>query len=389
VTTPLLQANGVRVRARDSTRRSGRDSIVGPCTLSVERGAAVAIYGPNGAGKTTLLQALAVLSRGTVTDGEIVFDAQPINSRRSLRDFRRRTAVVFQSALLLRGTVIDNVALGLKLRGVDAAERERAARPWLERMGIAALAARDVRGLSGGEAQRVSLARAFVLEPELIFLDEPFSSLDAPTRAALVDDLALLFRERGTTALFVSHDPAEVRRLCQRCIVLDSGSIVQQGTISEVFDRPRSKRVAAIVGVENILTARVVRQEATHDVQVDCEGALLPCSDVADIAGVAGVAGIANVAVGASLCVALDPHEVDLLAGSGSDAKPAAALAGVVAAVTETSRREVAVSIRLASGRHVRVVTAAAPHISLNAAVSIAPRRGALRAIESLAHSDP
>ena len=153
--------------------------------------------------------------------------------------FRRRIATVFQEPLLLNASVYDNAALGLKLRNVDSREIERRLRPWLERLGISRLASRTVRTLSGGEAQRTSLARALVLDPELLLLDEPFSALDQPSRDVLLDDLQEILQGTGTTTVFVTHDRNEAFRVASRIGVMAGGELLQLGRRPR-FSRARS-----------------------------------------------------------------------------------------------------------------------------------------------------
>ena len=170
-------------------------------------------------------------------------------------------AVVFQEALLLDTSVAENVATGLKLRGVARAERERRVSTWLERFGIAHLARRSARSLSGGEAQRVSLARAFALDPEALLLDEPFSALDAPTRAAVTADLMAVVRSTQTTTVMVTHDLDEALALGDRVGVLIGGQLRQIGPPEEVFATPADAEVAGFVGVETIVSGVVVAQD--------------------------------------------------------------------------------------------------------------------------------
>jgi tungstate transport system ATP-binding protein len=167
-------------------------------------------------------------------------------------------AVVFQEPLLLDRTVAANVETGLTLRGVPRAERKRRVQRWLAAFGIANLAQRSARTLSGGEAQRASLARAFALEPEVLLLDEPFSALDNPTRLAIVDDLALALSETNVTALLVTHDHDEAARLGDRVAVMIGGRIRQIGAPADVFGAPADEETAAFVGVETIVAAEVV-----------------------------------------------------------------------------------------------------------------------------------
>jgi tungstate transport system ATP-binding protein len=210
----------------------------------------LAIIGPNGGGKSTLLRVMGLLqspTRGTVLfGGEHAFDGNAL-------ELRRRIATVFQEPLLLNVTVHENVALGLKLRGVPGGEIARRLEPWLERLGIAHLRGRSARSLSGGEAQRTSLARALVLEPEILLLDEPFAALDPTSREALLRDFQSIIKESGITTVFVTHDRNEAFSLAGRVGVLHHGRLLEVGPREDVFRRPASAVAAEIVGVENRL----------------------------------------------------------------------------------------------------------------------------------------
>ena len=240
---PLLQASGI------SVHRGGRLTLK-PSDFTVRAGETVGIYGPNGAGKSTLLLALAGLL--PLTSGTITMRGQVLGQDLTPFAYHRRIAAVFQEPLLLRGTVADNVGLGLALRGVDRAEREARVPPVLQQLKIAHLADRSIGMLSGGEAQRTSLARALVLDPEVLFLDEPFAALDQPTRRRLVHEFANLLRARLMATVFVTHDLAEASTICDRCAILDAGAIIQEGPLRELIEGPRTERVAEIVGFENI-----------------------------------------------------------------------------------------------------------------------------------------
>ncbi|MDQ0286068.1 tungstate transport system ATP-binding protein [Desulfofundulus luciae] len=197
----------------------------------------IALIGANGAGKSTLLQVMALLLKPT--RGTVEFRGVPATPRNALA-IRRRMAVVFQEPLLLNTTVYENVATGLKLRGVPQGEMKKRVDRWLELLGIAHLAGRRSHQLSGGEAQRVSLARAFALEPDVLFLDEPFSALDFPTRLSLLNELDRLLKDTGIAAIFVTHDFSEVPYLTDRVAVLKNGRLVKTGTFEEIFKvKPR------------------------------------------------------------------------------------------------------------------------------------------------------
>ena len=217
-------------------------------SLALQTGEVLAILGANGAGKSTLLRVMALLQRPDEGTVELFgVEAQP---KKSLK-LRRRVATVFQNPLLLNESVYNNAALGLRLRGMAGREIERRLTPWLERLGIAHLANRTARSLSGGEAQRASLARAFAVEPELLLLDEPFAAVDPVSRELLVLDFHVIVRETRTAAVLVTHDRQEGFALADRIGVLKEGRLVQLGAREEVFQRPATASVAAIVGVEN------------------------------------------------------------------------------------------------------------------------------------------
>jgi tungstate transport system ATP-binding protein len=246
---------------RDVVVRYGALSALQIPSLDVATNDVLAVIGPNGAGKSTLLRVMGLLQRpsaGTVSfRGEVGHDSDQLQ-------IRRRIATVFQEPLLLNATVHENAALGLKLRGTGGREIDRRLRPWLERLGIAHLSARSARTLSGGEAQRTSLARALVLEPELLLLDEPFAGLDPSSREALQHDFHRIAKEMHVTTVLVTHDREEAFTLAERVGVLKDGRLLQLGSREEVFLRPRAESVAEIVGVENRLPGVVEGGDLDH-----------------------------------------------------------------------------------------------------------------------------
>ncbi len=243
---------------RDLIVCQGGQKVLEVPHLEVRRGEVLAVIGPNGAGKSTLLLAIARLLQPEA--GEILFHGQPVTPQADL-EYRRKIALVLQEPLLLNDTVFNNVAVGLQLRRLPKGEVEARVKAWLERLGIASLARRRARSLSGGDAQRTSLGRAFALQPDLLLLDEPFSALDAPTRQALLEDLQTLLAETRQTAVFITHDLDEALMLGQRVAVLLAGALRQVGTPAEVFNAPSDPQVAAFVGVETILPGQVLKEE--------------------------------------------------------------------------------------------------------------------------------
>lgn len=209
--------------------------------LSIQEGEVLAVVGPNGAGKSTLLLTLARLLKPKT--GTILFSGQP-TEKESDTAYRRRIGLVMQDPLLFDTSVYENVASGLKFRHIAKDEIRRKVPLALERLGVAHLSKRRASHLSGGEAQRVSLARALVLEPELLLLDEPFSALDPPTRASILGDLGQLLAETATTTVFVTHDLQEARQLSGRMAVVIGNSLRQVGQAAHLFDTPADEDVA-------------------------------------------------------------------------------------------------------------------------------------------------
>lgn len=211
-------------------------------TLTLQPEEKVAVIGPNGAGKSSLLLGLAGLLKPAT--GQLWFRGTQIEPANQVA-YRRRIAMVFQEPLLFDTTVLNNVAEGLKIRGIDRrSARERAVQS-LELFRIEHLADRSAHKLSGGEAKRVSLARAFAVRPELILLDEPFSSLDLPTRTELVRDLDRILHASGTAVLIATHDRLEALQLVDRLLVLERGQLILDGPPQEVINCPASSFVAA------------------------------------------------------------------------------------------------------------------------------------------------
>ncbi|HEY6365306.1 MAG TPA: ABC transporter ATP-binding protein [Candidatus Binatia bacterium] len=246
---------------RHVTVRHGEHVALQSASLEVHEGEVLALIGPNGAGKSTLLRVMGMLQRPN--QGTVVFRGQNALNGNSL-ELRRRIATVFQEPLLLNATVHQNTALGLKLRGIGRAEIDRRLGPWLQKLSIAHLAARSARTLSGGEAQRTSLARALVLEPELLLLDEPFSALDPASREALLHDFQRIVKETGITTVFVTHDRDEAFTLANRVGVLNQGQLLQLDSRENVFLRPETEDVAEIVGIENRLAGIVETSDGDY-----------------------------------------------------------------------------------------------------------------------------
>jgi ABC-type sulfate/molybdate transport systems ATPase subunit len=259
---------GASLTLRDvRRRRDGRDVLHVPA-LDVAAGGRLGVLGANGAGKTTLLRLLAGLDRPDA--GTVLVDG--VETRSGGVALRRRVAYAPQRPALLTMSVQRNVELPLRYRGIGASERPGRARAALETLGIGHLAGRRAHALSGGEAQRVSLARTLATDPAVLLLDEPAAALDPGARAAFLDDLERVLAARDVTVVHVSHRPEEVLRSAGRVAVLVDGRLVQAGPAADVLAHPASVAAARLLGYENVLGVEV-RGGAVHFAGNECGAA--------------------------------------------------------------------------------------------------------------------
>ena len=233
--------------------------------LHIAKGELLSILGANGSGKSTLLQVLNGLlpyGQGTVT----VLGTDLSSSDRV--ELRRRSSLVFQEPQFIHDTVYANVSLPLRFRGLPANVVEDRVTAAMEAFRCGHLRQRLAHRLSGGEAQRVCLARAFVTEPELLLLDEPFSALDPATRNTLLAELKEASLAKGITTILVSHNLEEVMRFAQRALVFEKGRIVQDTMPEAVMRRPARLSVARLVNIDNIWPCRVTAGGSGRTVQL-------------------------------------------------------------------------------------------------------------------------
>jgi tungstate transport system ATP-binding protein len=243
------------VEVRDLVVVRGARPVLTIDHLAIADRETLALVGPNGAGKSTLLLALASLVR--LARGRLSFRGSPVETGNELA-YRRHIGLVLPDPLLLNTSVFANVAAGLRFRGVSSADSGPRVMEWLGRLGVGHLSRRPAREISSGEAQRVSLARALVLEPDLLLLDEPFASVDAATRAKLLDDFEQLLHETHVACVIVTHDLDEAVRLGDRMAVVVDGRLRQCDAPERVLSAPFDEDVAAFVGAETRLPGRVV-----------------------------------------------------------------------------------------------------------------------------------
>jgi len=247
-------------------------------TLDAQPGETVVLLGPNGAGKTTMLRAIAGLL--PVDSGHIVLDGQVLDDPRTATwtpPERRSVGYVFQDhALFPHLSALENVAFGLRARGIRHRDARERAQAWLERVGVGTHAAARPRGLSGGQAQRVALARALAPEPRVLLLDEPLAALDATGRIATRRELRRHLAAHDGVRVVVTHDPVDAMTLGDRVVVVEAGRVVQAGPLADLRARPRSRYVADLVGVN------LYRGSADGDgtVRIPDHGELVAASDV-------------------------------------------------------------------------------------------------------------
>lgn len=259
---------GTCVELAGVTKRYGDVEAVRSMDLAIENGSFVTLLGPSGCGKTTTLRMVAGLD--SITSGDISIKGRRVND---VPIHKRNLGLVFQNyALFPHKTVFDNVAFGLKYRHVDKAERAEKVGRALEIVRLPQVGDRYPAQLSGGQQQRIALARAIVIEPDVLLLDEPLSALDANLREEMRVELKRIQRELGITTLFVTHDQGEALALSDRVVVMSDGVMEQVGAPEEVYNRPQSRFVANFLGHSNIFDVTMVGEENGLLVVASTEG---------------------------------------------------------------------------------------------------------------------
>ena len=272
-----------RIKISGLTKRYGQKIAVKEVDLVVEPGQFVVLLGPSGSGKSTLLRCLAGIERPTT--GTIHFDELNVNGPGChLPPERRNLAMVFQDyALWPHLNAEQNVAFALERNGISSNQRKLKARAMLEQVGLGALSKSYPSQLSGGEQQRVGLARALVADPGVLLFDEPLSNLDADRREKLRVDIGAMVRHHGASAVYITHDQAEAFALADVIGVLNSGQLVQVGTPEEIYQSPADAFVARFTGLAGELSGSVVALQSGQNndlVTVEVNGSLLFCNPI-------------------------------------------------------------------------------------------------------------
>jgi tungstate transport system ATP-binding protein len=264
----------------------GEKEVLNNVSFSINDGEIFTFIGPSGSGKTTILRLIDMLERPT--SGRILIDGSDVAKLRDREKvgIRRKMSMVFQKPIPLRGTVYDNIALGLRFRKVDEQELPSRIVEALDVVGLKGYEERNATTLSGGEMQRVAIARAIATKPDVLLLDEPTANLD-PVSTRKIENLIAVLKERfHTTVILSTHDMVQGQRLADRMAVLLDGKINQVGTAVDIFYRPISPSVARMVGVENILDGRIHTNEnglvtvAVKGIEIDAVSSLPPSTAV-------------------------------------------------------------------------------------------------------------
>lgn len=237
----------------------GKNKVLKDISFTVENGELVSILGPSGCGKTTTLRIIAGLI--SATEGQILVDQKDISK---VPVYKRNFGMVFQSyALFPHMTVFNNVAFGLKMKKISKKDIKQKVDEILEITGLSQLASRYPKELSGGQQQRVSLARALVVHPQLLFMDEPLSNLDAKLRIKMRGEIRDLQKKLNMTVLFVTHDQKECFAISDKVLIMKDGRIEQYDTPENIFHHPNSEYVARFIGYENFINVDHILDDHT------------------------------------------------------------------------------------------------------------------------------
>lgn len=252
------------IEAKNISYKAGKFSL-DDISFAVERGETLVVLGPTGAGKTVLLELLAGFR--TPRNGEVLSDEKDITY---VPPEKRKIGLLYQDYLLFPHlNVFENISYGLRARGVKTREAKKRVENMAEKIGIAHLLERKPRRLSGGEQQRVALARTLIVDPDILLLDEPFSSVDPKTKEHLMRELGKTLDESDMPVIYVTHDQVEAMEMADRIAVMNEGRIVQLDYPEGVYSAPKSEFVANFVGIGNIFRGKAARSDGGTTIDID------------------------------------------------------------------------------------------------------------------------
>jgi spermidine/putrescine ABC transporter ATP-binding subunit len=253
------------VNLRNVTKQFGDITAVNDADLEIERGELITLLGPSGCGKTTTLRMIAGFE--TPTEGTVELNGNDVSN---VPPYERNIGMVFQYfALFPHMTVADNIAFGLKMNGVDRSEINDRIAEVLDMISLPNVGDRYPQNLSGGQQQRVALARSLVVEPDVLLLDEPLSSLDKKLREEMRMEIMRLHRELDVTMVYVTHNQTEALAISDRMAVMNDGHIRQIGPPTEVYQEPADEFVADFIGSANLINGTVAANDGAYELSTE------------------------------------------------------------------------------------------------------------------------
>lgn len=254
------------IEIKNLCKNFGKKQVLKNINLKIEKGEIFAIIGPTGVGKTTLLRILDLLEEPT--SGEIYFNNVEITKNKKIKlNHRRKMAVVFQKPIVFKTSVYENIAYGLRVRGEDENLIKKKVKEILEKFSLIEYENRNAETLSGGEIQRICIARAMIIQPEVLLLDEPTANLD-PKNIEMIENF-LRNKNKNTTIIIATHDMEQCQNIADRVAVLINGEIVQVGRIDEVFRKPENEFVANFIGIKNVFSGVAEVKENLTEIKVN------------------------------------------------------------------------------------------------------------------------
>ena len=307
------------VNLRNVTKEFGDITAVSDADLEIERGELITLLGPSGCGKTTTLRMIAGFERPT--EGVVELNGNNVSN---VPPYDRDIGMVFQYfALFPHMTVADNIAFGLKMNGVDQSEIDHRIEEVLEMISLPDVGDRYPENLSGGQQQRIALARSLVVEPDVLLLDEPLSSLDKKLREEMRMEIMRLHRELDVTMVYVTHNQTEALAISDRMAVMNDGEIRQVGAPMDVYQEPTDEFVADFIGSANLIDSRVTSSDGRYE---------LDTALGFDITAESGTTvGGRDLDTGDSVTVLLRPERLSLQTGASDEANT---LSGTLREVT-------------------------------------------------------
>lgn len=329
------------VKLRTVTKQFGDITAVNDANLEIERGELITLLGPSGCGKTTTLRMIAGFE--TPTQGIVELNGNDVSN---VPPYERNIGMVFQYfALFPHMTVADNIAFGLKMNGVDRSEINDRITEVLEMISLPDVGDRYPKNLSGGQQQRVALARSLVVEPDVLLLDEPLSSLDKKLREEMRMEIMRLHRELDVTMVYVTHNQTEALAISDRMAVMNDGHIRQVGSPTEVYQKPVEEFVADFIGSANLISGTVAAKDGAYELSTEVD------SDIT--AGLGTPVDDRELDTGDSVTVLLRPEEMSLQTGASDGSNT---LTGTLREITYLGS-SAEYFVELASGTEVQITS--------------------------------